>query len=244
MEIIDDSNLHLSNEDKIISIERLNDDDNGIINWIDEIYKRNFMPAIILIEKRKISVDSIVNENTGDTILHCASYLGYYNVIRVLIEKFNANINIQNYNGWTALHILCTNYEKNIYIFSYLIKNENIVISINDYANISPFIYSIIHNFYFAFLYFITLESSDINYHDQYKNSLLYYAIVNNNKYVLEFLLYNFIDVININEKYYNGTSELSDILITNKNKEITKFLMKNFWYDLNFDCLSNCKKI
>ena len=243
MEIIDDSNLHLSNEDKIISIERLNYDDNGIINWIDEIYKRNFMPAIILIEKRKISVDSIVNENTGDTILHCASYLGYYNVIRVLIEKFNANINIQNYNGWTALHILCTNYEKNIYIFSYLIKNENLLISITDYSNITPFIYSIIYNFHFAFLYFITLESSYINYHDQYKNSLLYYAIVNNNKYVLEFLLYNFIDVININEKYYNGTSELSDILITNKNNQITKFLMKYYWYELSFESLSNCKK-
>ena len=51
------------------------------------------------------------------------------------------------------------------------------------------------------------------------------------------------MDIININEKYYNGTSELSDILITNKNNQITKFLMKYYWYELSFESLSNCKK-
>ena len=242
MESNDDSNLHLSNEDNIISSERFIENE-GKINWIDELYGKNFMPAIILIEKGIISANVIINQSTGDTILHCACYAGFYNIIRLLIEKFNADINIQNYYGQTPLHILCTNYEKNIYIFSYLIKNENILISILDYSNISPFIYSIINNFHFAFLYFVTQDCFDITYHDQYKNSLLYYAIVNNNKFVLQFLLSNFFDVINISEKYYNGTSDLCDVLITNKNNQITKFLMKYYWYELSFESLQDCKK-
>ena len=62
---------------------------------------------------------------------------------------------------------------------------------------------------------------------DKYRNPLTYFAITNNNKFALTYLLLN--HNYNINDMYYNNTSVLSDILITNKNNSITKFLVKYY---------------
>ena len=83
-----------------------NEIQNQIIEWRKEALKGNFMPAILMLEQNKINVNDIVDENNKETLLHLAGRFTFYNVIRVLIEKFNADINIKNKNGHTLLFLI------------------------------------------------------------------------------------------------------------------------------------------
>ena len=76
---------------------------------------------------------------------------------------------------------------------------------------------------------------------DRYANPLTYFAIANNNKFALTYLLFN--KNFNVNDTYYNHSSVLSDILITNKNNSITKFLVKYFNKEITLKSIHTCKK-
>ena len=238
--LISDNTLNIQSSE-IDNLNKYNEENK--ISWKNCLFNGNFMPAIIMLENKKINVNDIIQPETGNTLLHIASIFGYYNVIRLLIEKYNANINQQNYYGQTPLHIICNNNESNLYIFSYLINNEKIILDVIDNEYFSPLIYCIINKFNIEFLYYVTLPSTNLFLLDRFKNSILYFAIINENKYVVKFLLNNFKEQIDINQKYYNDTCLLSDILITNKNNDIAKFLMKYFHNDINLDSIYTCKK-
>ncbi len=83
------------------------------------------------------------------------------------------------------------------------------------------------------------LNKKHIN--DKYSNPLIYFAIVNTNKYALIYLLLD--KKYNINENYYNKTSCLREILITNKNNSITKFLVKYFSEEISLSAIFTGKK-
>ena len=121
------------------------------IDHIQEAMKGNFMPSIILLEKNIIQVNSPINISTGDTLLHLATSFSYYNVTRTLIEKFKANINIQNKNGHTPLHILCYNTTKDLVILNYYLNIPEIDIDIEDGSGLTALSYAVINNFNIAF---------------------------------------------------------------------------------------------
>ena len=232
-----------SEEKEKQKIESLIDNDNQdkTVNWKEEILLRNFMPAIIMLEQKRINVNDIVNPETGNTILHYAALYGFYNVIRALIEVYNADYNKQNNLGLTPFFYIVSNIDSNIFNFQYFAKMKNINYNLEDLYGLNIFVYSIITNFHYAFLYFSYLDLDKNHKNDKLKNPLIYFAIVNNNKFALTYLLFN--KKSNINDNYYNNTSVLSDILITNKNNSITKFLVKYFNEEINLSSIRTCKK-
>ena len=213
----------------------------GEVNWREECINGNLMPGVLLVEQKKISVNEIVSPDTGNTLLHYAANFGFYNVIRTLIEKFNADLNIQNNAGYSPLFLIVSNTDTNIFNFHYCLKTQKVDFSLYDNNGLNFLAHSIITNFHYAFLYFCYLNLIDGAKNDRYANPLIYFAITNNNKFALIYLLFN--KNSNINDTYYNNTSFLSDILITNKNNSITKFLVKYFNEEISLKSIHTCKK-
>ena len=212
-----------------------------VVNWREECIKGNLMPGVLLLDQKKISVNEIVNKENGNTLLHYAANFGFYNVIRALIEIFNAEVNIQNKAGFSPLFLIVSNTDTNIFNFHYFIKTGKIDYTLLDSNGLNILVHSVITNFHYAFLYFCSLNLIDNCSNDKFKNPLTYFAIVNNNKFALAYLLLN--KNFNINDTYYNHSSFLSDILITNKNNSITKFFVKYFNKEISLKSIHTCKK-
>lgn len=239
-----ESEANIIKEDNLIQETEENTIDKKseeVVNWREECIKGNLMPGVLLLDQKKISVNDIVNPDNGNTLLHYAANFGFYNVVRTLIEKFDADINIQNKSGFSPIFLIVSNTDTNIFNFHYLLKTEKIDFSLKDVNGLNILVHSIITNFHFAFLYFCHMNLMDDCKEDKYNNPLIYFAITNNNKFALSYLLLN--KNSNINDTYYNNTSVLSDILITNKNNSITKFLVKYFNEEISLKSIHTCKK-
>ena len=234
---IQDDNLIQETEEN--TLDKKSDEE--VVNWREECIKGNLMPGVLLLDQKKISVNDIVNPDNGNTLLHYAANYGFYNVIRTLIEKFDADINIQNKSGFSPLFLIVSNTDTNIFNFHYLLRTEKVDFSLKDINGLNILVHSIITNFHFAFLFFCHMNLMDECKEDKYANPLIYFAITNNNKFALSYLLLN--KNSNINDTYYNNTSVLSDILITNKNNSITKFLVKYFNEEISLKSIHTCKK-
>jgi hypothetical protein len=211
------------------------------IDWKKECIKGNLMPGIIMLEEKRINVDDIVDPSSGNTMLHIAANYGYYNVIRALIEIYNADYNKQNNYGFTPLFLIVSNTDSNVFNFQYFTKLNNLNYNLEDTNGLNMLAHSIISNFHYAFLFLMYLGLNKNHNNDKYKNPLIYFAIINNNKFALTYLLLN--KNYNINDGYYNNTSVLSDILITNKNISITKFFVKYFTEEISLRSIHTCKK-
>ena len=192
-----------------------------------------------MLEKNLIKVDDIIDEEKGETLIHLAGRYAFYNVIRVLIEKFHADINKKNKSGHSLLYLIVNTYDYNIINFSYLIKREELETDIFDCNGMNPLVHSVMTSFHFAFLYFIN-EGLLEKYKDNYNNPLMYFAIVNNNKFALSYLLNNKKDDINC--KYFNNSKSLSDILIGNQYNSITKFLAKYYYNEIDLNTIASCR--
>ena len=121
--------------------------------WKEECMKSNLMPGIIMLEQKKINVDEEVNPLNGNTLLHYAASFGFYNAIRSLIEKYNADINKQNKLGYSPLFYIVNNNDTNIFNFQYLVKLKKINLELIDNNNLNILVHSIITHFDYAFLY-------------------------------------------------------------------------------------------
>ena len=212
-----------------------------VVDWKDQAIQGNLMPGIMMLEQKKINVNDEVNPLNGNTLLHYAANYGFYNVIRALIEIYHADINKKNKFGFTAIYYIVSNTDTNIFNFQYLAKIKEIDFNLEDMNGLNILVHSIITNFHYAFLFLSYLGLINNRRSDKFANPLIYFAIVNNNKFALTYLLLN--KKSNINDGYYNNTSVLSDILITNKNTSITKFLVKYFNEEINFNSIHTCKK-
>ena len=208
--------------------------------WKEECIKSNLMPGIIMLEQKKINVDEEVNPTNGNTLLHYAAYFGFYNAIRALIEKYNADINKQNKFGYSPLFYIVNNSDTNIFNFQYLVKLKKISLELIDNNNLNILVHSIITHFDYAFLYFSYHGLIEKYQGDKYENPLIYFSIINNNKFVLSYLLFK--KNCDVNALYFNKSTNLSDILITNKYNSITKFLVKYFNEEINLDSINTCK--
>ena len=198
-----------------------------IINWREQCMKGNLMPGIIMLENKEINVDDEINQDNGNTLLHYAALYGYYNVIRALIEIYHADINKTNKSGYSPFFFIVSNYNSNIFNFYYFIKLKNINFYLKDKIGLNILIHSIIANFHYAFLFFSYRDFIEKfqNAKEFSLNPLIYFTIINNNKFALSYLLLK--KGSNINSRFYNNNTSLSDVLITSKYSSITKFLIK-----------------
>ena len=230
-------------EEKLDKQEKENEinQNEEVVDWKSQCIKGNLMPGILLLDEKRLNVNAVVNPENGNTLLHYAANYGFYNVIRALVEIYHADINIQNYLGYTPIYYIVSNTDANIFNFQYMAKLKDINYNLEDLNGLNILVHSIITNFHYAFLFFSHLGLIENHKHDKYSNPLIYFAIVNNNKFALSYLLLN--KKFNINDRYYNNTSVLSDVLITNKNTSITKFLVKYFNEEIQLSTIHTCKK-
>ena len=210
------------------------------VSWKLEALKGNFMPAMIMLEQKKINVNDIVDPIKQETLLHLAGRFGYFNVMRTLIETFNADINRKNVNGHTLLYLIVSTNNGNLVHFYYLINRPNLEIDIVDKLGMSPLSHSIMTNFHFPFLYFINAGLLN-KIRDIYGNQVIYFAITNENKFAFSYLLHN--KKFDVNSKYFNNSQTLADILITNQNNSITKYIVKYYWNEVDLNSIINCRK-
>ena len=210
------------------------------VSWKPEALKGNFMPAMIMLEQKKINVNDIVDPIKQETLLHLAGRFGYFNVMRTLIETFNADINRKNVNGHTLLFLIVSTNNGNLVHFYYLINRPNLEIDIVDKLGMSPLSHSIMTNFHFPFLYFINAGLLN-KIRDIYGNQVIYFAITNENKFAFSYLLHN--KKFDVNSKYFNNSQTLADILITNQNNSITKYIVKYYWNEVDLNSIINCRK-
>ena len=209
---------------------------NKTVNWKDEVFKGNFMPAFVLLDKKVISVDQIVDNNTNNTLLHLSLSFSFTNVTRGLIEIFKGSLNLKNAYGHTPLHILCTNEQKDIFIFSYIIKNEDLLLDEKDKTGVTPLFFSIISKHNFAFL-MLLYKKADIYNIDEMGNNALYFTLSSDNKFSLNFILRH-AKKLSLNNKYFGNKASLCDVLITNRDRKITKHLIKYFHHNLDLESI------
>ena len=187
-----------------------------------EAIKANFMPASVLLERKQIDINEVI-DNRGNTLLHYAAMFSYQNVMRTLLELFHADINIKNAEGMTPLHIVCSNKLKDYYLLSYLIQIENINFDIEDNKGYTPLTYTVINNFSVAF-YTLLSFNCDIRHKDKEGNTLYYHAIINDNLTVMKFLIEHGQPLeSSLNKK------TLSDVLIQSKGEKCCKYLLKYY---------------
>ena len=240
---IDNENNLIEDFESKITEENSKDNktEEGAVNWREQCILGNLMPGVFLLDEKKISVNDIVNPENGNTLLHYAANFGFYNVIRALIEKFGADVNIQNKMGFSPFYFIVSTTDINFFNFHYFLKTGKVDLTLKDSNGLNILVHSIITNFHYAFLYFCSQDLIKYCMNDRYANPLTYFAIANNNKFALTYLLFN--KNFNVNDTYYNHSSVLSDILITNKNNSITKFLVKYFNKEITLKSIHTCKK-
>ena len=240
---IDNENNLIEDIESKITEENSKDNktEEGAVNWREQCILGNLMPGVFLLDEKKISVNDIVNPENGNTLLHYAANFGFYNVIRALIEKFGADVNIQNKMGYSPFYFIVSTTDINFFNFHYFLKTGKVDLTLKDSNGLNILVHSIITNFHYAFLYFCSQDLIKYCMNDRYANPLTYFAIANNNKFALTYLLFN--KNFNVNDTYYNHSSVLSDILITNKNNSITKFLVKYFNKEITLKSIHTCKK-
>ena len=240
---IDNENNLIEDIESKITEENSKDNktEEGAVNWREQCILGNLMPGVFLLDEKKISVNDIVNPENGNTLLHYAANFGFYNVIIALIEKFGADVNIQNKMGYSPFYFIVSTTDINFFNFHYFLKTGKVDLTLKDSNGLNILVHSIITNFHYAFLYFCSQDLIKYCMNDRYANPLTYFAIANNNKFALTYLLFN--KNFNVNDTYYNHSSVLSDILITNKNNSITKFLVKYFNKEITLKSIHTCKK-
>ena len=208
-----------------------------IVNWTQEALKGNLKPAIVMLHKKEIDIDKIVDLNTGNTLLHIACMFGYMAPIRCLIENFMANPNIKNADGLTPFHIVCKNGNERTLLFLYFIKIQDLDINVRDRQGISPLFFTISHNFHYAF--FLLIQRGAILHHtDNNKNNIFYYALTSENKIALKFII-NHVSS-NINSKYFTDKDNLtlSDLMIKTQYSKQLIWLCKYYLDDINLSSI------
>ena len=105
------SNIFKEKDSILVEEEKVQNDSNNESKEIDhnsEALLGNFAPSIVLLNENKININDSYNKE-GDSLLHLACQFLDYNVIRILIEKFGANINLKNKSDKTPFYMVCNN---------------------------------------------------------------------------------------------------------------------------------------
>jgi hypothetical protein len=211
------------------------------INWKDEIYKGNFMPAFCLLNSNKLLVDEIIDYNTENRLLHMSLSFSFTNVTRGLIELFKSELNIKNRFGHTPFHILCNKEQSDIFLFSYMIKNEDLQFDERDRNGVTPLFFIINSKHKLEFLILMYKQANIYNI-DNIGNSAIYFILSSDNKFVLNFILRH-CPKLNINSRYYGNKACLSEVLITCKGRSVSKHLMKYHHHKLELESILGSQK-
>ena len=188
-----------------------------------EALNGNFIKSMVLLSEHKININDKYNED-GDTLLHLACSFLDFNVIRVLIEKFGADINIKNNYNKTPFYLICDTKEYYPEIISYFLKYSTLNYEIEDNKGINPLILSI-KNKNMNLFYALCSVGCDLNHKDLEFHDIYYYAIKYDNLPALQYLLkYSQVDL-------FSSNNNLTPILVTSEGNRCCKYLFKYHYY-------------
>ena len=210
------------------------------ISYISQALIGDFMPSVLMLEQNLININEIINEKTGQTLLHYACFFSYHNVCRCYIELYKADYNIKDKEGNTPLHLLSKSSIKDIMLYSYFVNLNNIDLDEENNLGITPLAYCIIHQFNIAFMFLIS-KKVNLNHKDKFGNDYLYYALKNDNIFAFNFLI-NHSDC-NLNNNYYYENHTLVDALISNRKCRISNHIINYFINQVNIESIINCTK-
>ena len=216
--------FNLSKKDSIeITEEKLNinsnNNESNEINHKDEALMGNFAPSIVLISENKIDINEQYNKE-GDSLLHLASKFSDLNTIRLLIEKYQLNINLKNNCNQTPFYKLCDSHKSDNEVISYFLQKKNILINDADINGINPLLLSI-KNKNINLFYALCSMGCDLSHKDKEFHDVYYYALKYDNLPVLKYLLkYSQIDL-------FSSNNNLTPILVTSEGNSCCKYLFK-----------------
>ena len=199
------------------------------VNHKLEAINGNFMPSAILLEKRKIDVNEIIDSD-GNTLLHLAVKYSYLNVVKTLIELFNADVNYKNNFGETPFHLVCTNERQDLFVSSYFLNLDNVDFDCQDYNGVTPLLKTI-HNYYFNMFYSLVYKKCDLNHIDKEGKNIFNYSLESDNIIVLKFALKH-LGVKTFKESVPNFT----DTLISLNGNKCCKYLLKYYFDSISSD--------
>ena len=200
-----------------------NQPQNNSLSLNQEVLNGNFIKSIIFLNEHKLNINDSYNPE-GDTLLHLACKYQNFNVIRTLIEKFNADINRPNNDNKTPFYLVCDKRDYEPEIISYFFKQKNINFDIEDKKGINPLILSI-KNKNMNLFYALCSIGCDLNHKDMEFHDLYYYAIKYDNLPALQYMLkYSQVDLFSTN-------NNLTPILVTSEGNRCCKYLFKYHYH-------------
>ena len=197
--------------------------DNKPLDYKTEALNGDFIQSIVLLSDRKINIYDTYNTE-GDTLLHLACKYLNFNVIRTLVEKFGADINMKNLNNQTPFYMVCNTRYYEPEIISYFFKQKNLNFDIEDKNGINPLILSV-KNKNMNLFYALCSIGCDLNHKDVEFHDIYYYAIKYDNLPALQYLLkYSQVDL-------FSSNSNLTPILVTSEGNRCCKYLFKYHYH-------------
>ncbi len=88
-----------TSDEESSDLERSEEDGSKVIDNRKTIVDGSFLQSVILLKRRLIGVEDVIEQNQGLRLLHYACYFGKIKALKALVEIFKADINAVDYRG-------------------------------------------------------------------------------------------------------------------------------------------------
>lgn len=79
--------------------EEEEEDTNETINYKQSIMNGSFLPVMLLLQRRLVKIEDLIDEAQGLRLLHYACYFGKIKALKALVELYGAELNAIDYRG-------------------------------------------------------------------------------------------------------------------------------------------------
>ncbi|XP_046470315.1 receptor-interacting serine/threonine-protein kinase 4-like [Neodiprion pinetum] len=106
----------------------------AVIRFFEAVKSNDIEKVVGLLKSKEVDVNAVDVTSDNQTAVHLAAFRGYEKMLRILVDEYNADINIADKIGEIPLQIACDKY--NVKIAKYLIeKNSNFPEYAESYLN-------------------------------------------------------------------------------------------------------------
>ena len=149
---------------------------------------------MILLQRKLINVEDVIDESQGLRILHYSCYFGDIKALKALVELYKADVNVIDYRGQTPLHVASASGELGALV--YMSSLENICEKdLKDNALMTPLMNSVSNNHQDQFIYLYFKEQCNLTGFDINGNTLLHLAARANAVNIAKLLKHIYIEM-------------------------------------------------